>query len=45
MLQELAKPKIDEILEMNVIELVEEPTHWCSDLTIAPKPNGKLVSV
>ena len=30
-----AKAEKDKMLEMNVIELVEEPTDWCSDLIIA----------
>ena len=34
-LREQAKAEIDKMLEMNVIEPVEEPTDWCSDLTIA----------
>ena len=41
-LREQAKAEIDKMLEMNVIEPVEEPTDWCSGLTIAPKPNGKI---
>ena len=37
-----AKAKIDEMLSMGVIEPVEEPTEWCSGLTIVPKANGDI---
>ena len=37
-----AKAKIDEILSLGVIEPVEEPTEWCSGLTIVPKANGDI---
>ena len=41
-LRDQAKAEIDKMLEMSVIEPVEEPTDWCSGLTIAPKPGGKI---
>lgn len=41
-LRERAKEKIDQMLEMGVIEPVEEPTDWCFGLTIAPKSNGDI---
>lgn len=41
-LREKAKSEIDRMLELKVIEPVEEPTEWCSGLTIAPKPNGAI---
>ena len=30
------------MLKQGVIEYVEEPTEWCSGLTIAPKANGGI---
>ena len=41
-LRDQAKVEIDKMLELDVIEKVEEPTDWCSGLTIAPKPGGKI---
>jgi len=41
-LKERAKREIDEMLAKGVIESVEQPTEWCSGLTIAPKKNGKI---
>ena len=41
-LKEKAKQELDRMLDLNVIEPVEEPTEWCSGLTIAPKSNGKI---
>ena len=41
-LRDKAKLEIDSMLAKDVIEPVEEPTEWCSGLTIAPKPNGKI---
>ena len=41
-LREKAKVELDRMLTMGVIEPVEEPTQWCSELTIAPKPNGSI---
>ena len=41
-LREKAKTEIDKMLADNVIEPVEEPTDWCSGLTIAPKKSGKI---
>jgi hypothetical protein len=41
-LREQAKAELDRMLELNVIQPVEQPTDWCSGLTIAPKPNGKI---
>ena len=33
---------LDKMLDRDVIEPVDEPTEWCSGLTIVPKPNGKI---
>ena len=41
-LREQAKLEIDGMLASKVIEPVEEPTDWCSGLTIAPKKGGKI---
>lgn len=32
----------DKMLALYVIEPIEEPTEWCSGLTIAPKSNGSI---
>ena len=37
-----AKAEIDKMLQMEVIEPVEEPTEWCSGLTIVAKANGGI---
>ena len=37
-----AKAELDKMLRLNVIEPVDQPTEWCSGLTIAPKPNGAI---
>jgi len=41
-LQTKAKYELDEMLRKGVIELVEQPTEWCSALTIALKTGGKI---
>ena len=41
-LREKAQEEINKMLKMDVIEPVEQPTDWCSGLTIAPKPNGNI---
>lgn len=41
-LREKAKLELDNMLKNNVIEPIEKPTDWCSGLTIAPKPGGKI---
>ena len=41
-LRQQAKKELDKMLANDVIEPVEQPTDWCSGLTIAPKPNGKI---
>jgi len=41
-LKDKAKLELDKMLKLDVIEPVEEPTEWCSGLTIAPKSNGKI---
>ena len=41
-LKDKAKKELDRMLAEDVIEPVEEPTEWCSGLTIAPKKNGKI---
>ena len=41
-LREAAKAELDEMVKLEVIEPVEEPTDWCSGHTIVPKPNGKI---
>lgn len=41
-LKEKAHQEILKMLELGVIEPVEEPTDWCSGLTIAPKAGGKI---
>ena len=41
-LREKAKEQIDKMLKLDVIESVEEPTEWCSGLTIVPKQNGSI---
>jgi hypothetical protein len=41
-LKERARSEIDDMLAKGIIETVEEPTEWCSALTIAPKPGGKI---
>ena len=37
-----AKEELNKMLSLGVIEEVDEPTEWCSGLTIAPKPNGAI---
>ena len=41
-LRDQAKAEIDKMLELDIIKKVKEPTDWCSGLTIAPKPGGKI---
>ena len=41
-LKDKAKEELDSMLKQRVIEYVEEPTEWCSGLTIAPKANGGI---
>ena len=41
-LKEKAKRELDEMLANGIVEPVEEPTEWCSGLTIAPKAGGKI---
>ena len=41
-LREKVKDEIDKMFLMKVIEPVEIPTEWCSELTIAPKPNEAI---
>jgi len=41
-LRDKAKLELDNMLKLEVIEPVEEPTEWCSGLTIAPKANGNI---
>ena len=41
-LRDEAKKELDNMLAKGVIVPVEQPTDWCSGLTIAPKPNGKI---
>jgi transposase InsO family protein len=41
-LRDKAKLEINRMLGLDVIEPVENPTEWCSGLTIAPKPNGAI---
>ena len=33
---------LDKMLDRDVIEPVDEPTEWCSGLTIVPKPSGMI---
>ncbi len=39
---DLAKKELDSMLSDGVISIVEQPTQWCSALTIAPKAGGKI---
>jgi hypothetical protein len=41
-LREKAKAELQTMLAMNVIEVVEHPTDWCSGLTKVPKAHGKI---
>jgi len=41
-LRDKAKEELDKMLSLGVVEPVEEPTEWCSGLTIAPKSNGGI---
>ena len=41
-LRDQAKKELEEMLKNEVIEPVEDATDWCSGLTIAPKPGGKI---
>ena len=41
-LREQAKQEIDNMLRDGVIKTVEDARGWCSGLTIAPKPGGKI---
>ena len=41
-LREKVKDEIDKMFLMKVIEPLEIPTEWCSELTIAPKPNEAI---
>ena len=41
-LRDQAKAEIDNMIKLGIIEPVEQPTDWCSGLTIAPKPGGKI---
>ena len=41
-LREKARSELQKMLELKVIEQVEQPTDWCSGLTIVPKPNGNI---
>jgi len=41
-LREKARARLQEMLAQGVISEVEEPTAWCSGLTIAPKPNNDI---
>ena len=34
------KDKIDWLLSLGVIEQVDEPTHWCAPIIVAPKAQG-----
>lgn len=36
------KQKLDEMIKLNVIEKVEEPTDWCAGLVVVPKSNGDI---
>ena len=36
------KQKLDEMTSSGVIEVVEEPTNWCSPMVIVPKPDGDI---
>ena len=37
-----AKVELDEMLDIDMIEPIDEPTEWCSGLTIVLKHNGKI---
>ena len=41
-LKDQAKRELDQMLASGIIEPVDQPTEWCSGLTIAPKPGGKI---
>ena len=41
-LRDKARKELQNMVELEVIEPVEEPTEWCSGLTIVPKPNGNI---
>lgn len=41
-LREKARSELRKMVELKVIEPVEQPTEWCSGLTIVPKPNGAI---
>ena len=41
-LREKPRSELRKMVELKVIEPVEQPTEWCSGLTIVPKPNGTI---
>lgn len=41
-LMEKVKSKLGELVLMDVIEPVDEPTEWCAPFVIVPKPNGEI---
>ena len=36
------KTKLEEMVKMEIIEPIEEPTEWCSGMVIVKKPNGEV---
>lgn len=36
------KAELDEMKKNNVVELITEPTGWCTPLVVAPEPIGKI---
>ncbi|XP_036329901.1 uncharacterized protein K02A2.6-like [Rhagoletis pomonella] len=41
-LKETLRKKLDEMVKLNVIKKVDEPTPWCAPLVIVPKNNGEI---
>ncbi|XP_077977479.1 uncharacterized protein LOC144433041 [Glandiceps talaboti] len=41
-LRQKVKAKVDELIEMDIIEPVDGPTPWVSPVVVVPKPNGEI---
>lgn len=41
-LHDKLKAKLKEMVELDVIQAVDEPTEWCAPLVIVTKPNGEI---
>ena len=43
--QNAAKSKLDHLVELGVLELVEDVSDWCIPMSFVPKPNGHVRQV